>query len=107
MRLKEIRERLGYSRKQACDYIGCSRTVYTRYENGTRQPSLPTLVRIADVFNVSIDFLLGREGIDQATLTEREKDYLTVFRTADPRAQEDAYNLMAAHQIIPEGESDR
>ena len=102
MKLKEIRERLGYTRKQACDYIGCSRTVYTRYENGDRQPSLPMLIRIADVFGVSLDYLVGREGPQQATLSECESKFLEMFRSSDTRSQEDAYNLMERHRVTKE-----
>ena len=36
---------------------------YIRYENGTSQPTLETLVKIADIFDVSVDYLLGRADI--------------------------------------------
>ena len=99
MKLKEIRESLGYTRKQACDYIGCSRTVYTRYERGTRLPSLPMLIRIADVFGVSIDYLVGREKFHESALTNKENEFLALFRNADPRAQDDAMDIMQRHSL--------
>ena len=102
MKLKELREKLGYTRKQACDFIGCSRTVYTRYENGDRQPSLPMLIRIADVFGVSLDCLVGREGPQQVTLSDWERKFLKLLRSSDTRAQEDAFNLLYLHRIIKE-----
>lgn len=34
---------------------------YIRYENGTAEPTQETLVKIADIFDVSIDYLLGRK----------------------------------------------
>lgn len=36
---------------------------YIRYENGTSEPSLETLTKIADIFDVSVDYLLGRKDI--------------------------------------------
>lgn len=40
--------------------MNVARTSYTAYENGTKQPTLETLINIADLFDVSIDYLLGR-----------------------------------------------
>lgn len=40
--------------------IGVARTTYTAYENGTKIPPVDTLSNIAELFNVSVDFLLGK-----------------------------------------------
>ena len=46
--------------KQVADYLLLSRSTYTYYELGKRQPSLQTLSRLAELFHVSTDYLLGR-----------------------------------------------
>ena len=46
--------------KQVAEGSGISLRTYQRYENGEREPSASTLVALADFFNVSTDYLLGR-----------------------------------------------
>ena len=98
MKLKEIRKGLGFTQKQACSYIGCSRTVYTRYETGTRKPSLAMLIRISDAFGVSLDYLVGHCVAGQITLSDSEKRMIDAFRSADARARKDAYKLLTLHE---------
>lgn len=43
------------------DKVNVARTTYTAYENGTKQPTLETLIALADLFDVSTDYLLGRK----------------------------------------------
>jgi transcriptional regulator with XRE-family HTH domain len=62
-RLKELREEANLSLEQLAEKFGTSRQVFWRYENSQREPEYETLVKIADYFGVSLDYLLGR--IDQ------------------------------------------
>ncbi|MDO7908472.1 helix-turn-helix domain-containing protein [Paenibacillus sp. JX-17] len=64
-RLKAERERKKstdskWTQGYVADVIGVARPTYTAYENGTKQPPLETLNRIADLFDVSLDYLQGR-----------------------------------------------
>lgn len=59
-RLKELREEAGLSLEQLAEKFGTSRQVFWRYENNLREPEYETLVKIADYFGVTIDYLLGR-----------------------------------------------
>lgn len=45
------------------DKLGVSQPSYIRYEQGTAEPSQENLVKIADIFDVSIDYLLGRDDL--------------------------------------------
>ena len=60
MRLKEIRTARGLGQKDVASVIGCSVTVYSRYETGDREPGIDTLIRLADFYNISLDELVGR-----------------------------------------------
>ena len=97
MRLKEIRHNLGYSQKQVCEYIGCSGAVYSRYETGNREPSIDTLKRIAEFFEVSIDYLLENRDFEEKSLSKGETEMLHAYRIADRRAREDAYSILISH----------
>ena len=69
MRLKELRMQRKLRQQDVADAINCSQAVYSRYENGDREPSQDTLNRLADFFGVSIDYLLGRDQPQTVTDT--------------------------------------
>ena len=58
-RLKELRTENNLTQTQIAAKLGIRQQSYTRYENGTGEPSLDTLIAIAKLFNVSVDYLLG------------------------------------------------
>lgn len=61
IRLKQLREKVGISQaKFARELVGVSQPLIARYETGAIFPSYPVLIKIADYFNVSTDYLLGR-----------------------------------------------
>jgi len=64
-RLKKLREQnkafnKDWTQEYVADKLHVARVTYTAYENGTKQPTLETLINIANLFDVSIDYLLGR-----------------------------------------------
>ena len=61
LRLKELRLEAGKTQAELAQFLGISRQVYANYENAINEPSLSTLVQCADIFQCSLDFLLGRE----------------------------------------------
>jgi transcriptional regulator with XRE-family HTH domain len=60
-RLVEQRKLFKYSQRQMSEHLNITQPSYIRYENGTAEPTLENLVKIADLFDVSVDYLLGRE----------------------------------------------
>lgn len=61
-RLRALRERRRMSRKALGELCGLSKNIIGKYERGEREPSVSTLVALADYFEVSVDSLLGREN---------------------------------------------
>lgn len=61
--LKELREKKGFTQKQLSEALYLSKTAVSQYENGTHTPSIETLIKLADIFDVSIDYLLGRTSV--------------------------------------------
>ena len=59
-RLKELREAHGLSQVRLAIDLNLNQNSVSRYENGTREADYKTLIAIADYFNVSLDYLLGR-----------------------------------------------
>ena len=60
-RIRQLREKNNISRENFSKKIGVSYAALSKYETGKRQPDYDTLQKIADYFEVTTDFLLGRE----------------------------------------------
>ena len=60
MRLKEIRKAKGISQIKLAMDLHTTQNTISRYETGEREPGINELIKIADYFNVSVDYLLGR-----------------------------------------------
>ncbi len=67
-RLRFLRNELDYSLRKMADELDISFSALGKYERNEHQPDFETLEKIADYFDVSIDWLLGRtqEGYDHA-----------------------------------------
>ena len=59
-RIRNLREDSDLSQKQIADYLGCSQVAYSYYEIGKRSLPLDLLCKLADFYNCSTDYLLGR-----------------------------------------------
>ena len=59
--LKTLRNEQNLTQEQVADVIGVKRNVYGRYENDTRTIPIELLIKLADFYNVSLDYLVGRE----------------------------------------------
>ena len=60
-RLRETRKKCGFTQQNMADKLGISLNAYQKYEQAERSPSLECLVTIADIFDISIDYLLCRD----------------------------------------------
>ena len=60
-RLRELRFRYGLTQQEIADLVHVNRVTYTNWEKGKREPSFENLIKLADLFEVSLDCLLGRE----------------------------------------------
>ncbi len=60
MRLKEIRKAKGVSQLKLAMDLHMNQNTVSRYETGEREPGINELIKIADYFNVSIDYLVER-----------------------------------------------
>ena len=59
-RILALRKQRRICQKEFAEYLHVSISTISNYENNVHEPDLPALVMIADYFNVSIDYLLGR-----------------------------------------------
>ena len=62
IRLAKLREKKRLSQSQLAERLGITKSMVSAYENSARMPSYAVLLRIAGMFNVSLDYLLGMEN---------------------------------------------
>ncbi|QYR20871.1 helix-turn-helix domain-containing protein [Paenibacillus sp. sptzw28] len=95
-RLRELRKGSSMTQEQLASLLKTAKSTISQYENNINEPDLHTLVRIADLFAVSLDDLVGRElpyqmkkdrssgSSFKEALTEDESNYLrdslTIYR---------------------------
>lgn len=60
-RIEDLRIDHDLTQQQVADILGCQREVYRRYEKGSRTIPVEFLILLADYYEVSVDYLLGRE----------------------------------------------
>ncbi len=58
--IRILREDRDLTQKQVSEYLHCSQQVYSNYELGQRDIPTDILIRLADFYNVSVDYILGR-----------------------------------------------
>ena len=59
MRLRELRKKKGISQLRLATDLNTTQNTISRYETGEREPGIDELIKIADYFNVSVDYLIG------------------------------------------------
>lgn len=77
--LKKLRKNNGFTQKELGSYLGLSKAVISKYENGMGYPTLDVLVRIADYFGVTTDYMLGvakGKTVDVSSLTDSQIDVI-------------------------------
>lgn len=58
-RLRELREDNDYTQKQIADVLQTTQQVYSRYENGTNEIPVRHIIKLANFYNVSYDYIFG------------------------------------------------
>lgn len=104
LRLKQLREQAGYSQEDLAKLLNTSRSRIGMYEQGRRQPDFEMQEAIADLFNVSIDYLFGRS--EQDILKELEAipssadeikefmDFYADYKHLDRKNRDAVWNLL-------------
>jgi transcriptional regulator with XRE-family HTH domain len=87
-RVKELRQSKGWSQKEFSSQLGVAQSVIARYETGQKMASSDTLIDIAKLFGVSLDYLLGMSDerlIYDSRGNIKEPDLLYLTNLVRPR----------------------
>ena len=83
-RLCELREENGIKQSKLAEILNLKPSAISKYETGLTQPGIPTIIKIAEIFNVSVDYLLGVSSIKNPYTKEnfspQEAEIITRYR---------------------------
>ena len=71
--LRRFRKERGLTQKQVAEAIGIREAVYQRYDQGRAMPSVAVVMKIADAFDVPMDYLVGRNDEESRLLNAYRK----------------------------------
>lgn len=82
--LKTLRNEFKISQQKLADAVGVSQQSINKYENQDVEPDIAILIKIADYFSVSVDYLIGRTpspDFSVAALSKDEKNIVSKYKT--------------------------
>jgi transcriptional regulator with XRE-family HTH domain len=101
-RLRSLRKKSGLTMKELGSKFNLAESTISGYENGTRKPDTDIMEKIADFFEVTVDFLLGRS--EESNKNEEEDNVgRAFFGGADQYSEEELEIARAAAKAAVEG----
>ena len=79
-RLRELRRSRGWTQSQLSSRLGLTKSVISAYETALRYPSYDILIRIASLFGVSVDYLLGIEAVRTLDISGLSNEHVELVR---------------------------
>lgn len=73
--IKTAREKIGCTQQECANAVGVTLRAWQTYEQGIREPKFETLCAIADFFNITTDYLLGRETGEPETIDQLANEF--------------------------------
>ena len=106
-RLRELREAKQLSQSDVAKLIGVGRTTYLKYETGENKP-VRKLNELANFFNVSIDYILGKDEIaSNITVTDDEGALVKGYRELDDAGKAAVRYIINTHRPTSYGRGNR
>lgn len=101
-RIKKLREEFGYTQQDLANKLNGSKSVIGLYENEMRKPSLEILVKLSEIFDCSIDYILCKTDIKNAVINVARIPILgTVKAGYDWLAEENVVDYITLKENIP------
>jgi transcriptional regulator with XRE-family HTH domain len=91
-RIRRLREEKGMLQEDLADTLGISRQLVSSYENGHRIPPIKKLNKLAELFGVSTDYLIGRTNVPSDAV--KELQHLEIYLRGVVPSEEDAEMIM-------------
>lgn len=105
--LRLLREEKELSQQKLAEMISTSQQTVFKYERTSNEPDISTLIQLADIFNVTVDFLIGNSDIREkdvklnaVMLTEQEAAHIKLWRTLPDSVKESMDTLISSIKNI-------
>lgn len=82
-RIAELRENKGLTQEELATTLGITRAALSHYEKNRRKPDFEILNQLADLFEVSIDYLIGRTERHQGAMSEEVRSFADKLELSD------------------------
>lgn len=92
LRIRNLRHNAGYTQENVSHFLHIQRTTYTNYENGSRTPPLDILISLAELYQVSVDYLV--RGVDTPYLSAAAKKFLVEFNSLPAPDQQEVFHFI-------------
>lgn len=83
MNIKNLRKQINKTQEEVAKDLNLQKQTFQNYELGKRKPDIETLIKIADYFNVSLDYLCGRQNknlIFADSLSDKKKELINMIK---------------------------
>lgn len=86
LRIKELREEFHLTQKELADKLSNVQRNVSNWENGTSEPDCETILKLAEIFKVSVDELFGRDGTESDKILPKDdmRELLVAVSRLDP-----------------------
>lgn len=102
-RLKASRENKNFKQNKIADLLDIHNSTLAKYESGDREPDTATLIRLADVYEVSLEWLIAgksSQAMEFHTAVQKSGDSLAINGTELPLTQEEARHLKESLEMF-------
>lgn len=105
-RIAELREQRGWTQEYLAALLKITRAALSHYEKNRRKPDFETLTQLADLFQVSVDYLIGRTQLPTLTLDQEVQQFVDHLELSDDDLL-DKFSLMVDGRKLTEEETKR
>lgn len=95
-----LRERFGLRQVDVAEKIGVSKQAYGLYETDKRQASYETLCKLADFFDVTVDYLLEREQTSLQQLPPEQAELLRIYEVLPPSQKQGLVQIVKMYASL-------
>ncbi|MBJ6360270.1 helix-turn-helix domain-containing protein [Paenibacillus sp. GCM10012307] len=101
-RIAKLRDERGWTQEQTSAMLGISRAALSHYEKNRREPDTETLLKFADLFQVSVDYLVGRTKLPHQILDDHIRDFVDQLELSDDEILEKFSLTIDGLKLTPE-----
>ncbi|GIO67874.1 helix-turn-helix transcriptional regulator [Paenibacillus sp. FSL M7-1455] len=105
-RIAELRDQRGWTQEELAQSIGITRAALSHYEKNRRKPDFEILTKLADKFEVSIDYLIGRTNQPKLEMDPEVREFVDHLELSDSDLL-DRFNLTVDGRSLTEEEARR